>query len=225
MGDDADLTTVTSEAELAALVAAPLPRVAHKVRQALEDHHRAWIARAPVCLVATADADGSCDVSPKGDPPGSVLVLDERTLVLPERPGNRRVDGFRNILVNPHVGLLFVVPGRGDSLRVNGGARLVRDAPWFDRLVVRGHRPALALVVDVREVFYHCSKAFLRSKLWEPASWDPDALPSRARLAHRESPEVPLADLERHYSPAEYERGLYAEGTGTAPSTHPANSS
>ena len=105
--------------------------------------------RPPFCLIATADADGACDVSPKGDPPGFALALDDGTLAIPERPGNRRVDGYQNVLANPRVGLLFVVPGRTDTLRVNGRALLVSDAPFFDRMVVEGHRPVLALVVHV----------------------------------------------------------------------------
>jgi uncharacterized protein len=202
-------TDVGSEQELAAILGAPLPHVAAKVRSSLTELDRQWIAASPLCLVATSDAQGRCDVSPKGDPPGSVLVLDDRTLVLPERPGNRRADGLRNVLRNPHVGLLFVIPGRGDTLRVNGRARVVSDAPWFDRLVVRGHRPPLALHVEVGEVFSHCSKAFLRSALWEPATWRPDAVPSRAAIAHaQERPDTSLEDLERYYG-AQYAERLY----------------
>jgi uncharacterized protein len=157
------------------------------------------LAASPFCLVATAGADGTCDVSPKGDPPGFTLVLDDTTIAIPERPGNRRVDGFGNVLTNPHVGLLFMVPGRGDTLGINGRARLVREPPFFDRMVVKGHRPLLALVVDIEEVFYHCSKAFLRSALWRSETWDPDALPSRACIAKSlERPEETLEDLERY---------------------------
>ncbi len=118
--------------------------------------------------MATSAADGSCDVSPKGDPAGFVHVLDDQTLVMPERPGNKRADGWVNVLSNPHVGLIFVVPGRVDTLRVNGRARLVREAPFLDDLVVNGHRPQLALVVEIEQVFHHCGKAFLRSRLWDP---------------------------------------------------------
>lgn len=205
---------VTSEAELRALLGTPLPRVAAKDRPELDDVHVQWIARSPFCLVATSAADGSCDVSPKGDPPGFVSVLDRRTLVVPERPGNRRADGFRNVLVNPHVGLLFLLPGRGDTLRVNGRARIVREAPGlndavFDDLSVRGHRPVLALVVDVEQVFFHCAKAFLRSKLWDPTSWEPGAVASRAAIAQQiERPGESLADLEAYYGPA-YAEKLY----------------
>jgi uncharacterized protein len=202
-------TPVTTPEELVALVGVPHERVAHKVRPELADLDRAWIAASPLVLVATADAQGRCDVSPKGDPSGVARVLDERTLVVPDRPGNRRVDGFHNVLANPRAGLLFLLPGRGDTLRVNGRARLVSDAPWFDDLVVQGHRPRLALVVDVEEVFHHCAKAFLRSRLWEPATWRPDALPSAAVLAKRFLRlEEPLEDVERYYGRA-YTEGLY----------------
>lgn len=200
---------VTTLEELVAVVGVPLRRVAEKVRPALADLDRQWIAASPLVLLATSDAAGRCDVSPKGDPSGVAHVLDDRTLVVPDRPGNRRVDGFRNVLENPHAGLLFLLPGRGDTLRVNGRARLVRDAPWFDDLVVRGHRPALALVVDVEEVFSHCAKAFLRSGLWDPATWHPDAVPSRAEIAQAlERPDEPLEVLQAYYG-EQYTRGLY----------------
>ena len=202
-------TQVTTEAELGELLGPPLPRAVAKERGRIEPTHRDWLAHSPFCLVATCDADGRCDVSPKGDPPGFTLVLGPTTLALPDRPGNRRCDGFRNVLANPHVGLLYLVPGRGDTLRVNGRARLVRDAPYFDRMEVRGHRPLLALEVEVEQVFFHCSKAFLRAQLWSPESWAPDAVPSRAVIAQRmERPEDTLEDLERYYGPR-YAEGLY----------------
>jgi PPOX class probable FMN-dependent enzyme len=207
--DIAGLVEITSAHELEELVGPPSERVAEKVRTRLHDLDRAWLAESPFCLVATSDADGNCDVSPKGDPPGFTLVLDDTTVVLPDRPGNRRVDGFHNVLSNPHVGLVHLVPGRGDTLRINGRARLVRDAPFFDDLVVKGNRPALALVVDVEEVFYHCSKAFLRSALWRPESWRPDAVPGRARIAKTlERQEDSMEVLETYYGRA-YEQKLY----------------
>ena len=135
--------------------------------------------------MATSDADGNCDASPKGDPAGQLVhVIDDRTIALAERPGNRRADGYKNILTNPHVGLNFLIPGRGDTLRINGRARLVSDAPFFDDMVVKGHRPLLAVVVDIDDVFFHCAKAFLRSGLWKPETWDPEAkVPRRAVIA------------------------------------------
>jgi uncharacterized protein len=200
---------ITSVAELEAVIGTPLQRVAEKVRPVLDPIDVQWISRSPFCVLATSAADGTCDASPKGDPAGFAHVLDERTLALPERPGNRRVDGYRNVLSNPHVGLLFLVPGRNDTLRVNGRARLVRDAPWFDEMTVKGHRPVLALEVAVDEVFYHCSKSFLRSKLWQPEQWDADAVPSRPRIAQAlERPDQSIEQLEQYYGPA-YAEQLY----------------
>ncbi|MEU4772629.1 pyridoxamine 5'-phosphate oxidase family protein [Micromonospora sp. NPDC023644] len=194
---------ITSHEELRELLGAPMPRALTKERPVLHARDRDWLAASPFCLVATAGADGSCDVSPKGDPPGFAMVLDDRTIAIPERPGNRRADGYRNILDNPHVGLVFLIPGRTDTLRINGRARLVRDAPWFDDMVVKGHRPVLAVVVEIEQIFYHCAKAFLRSQLWQPESWQPDVLPTRARLIKEvENPAESLADLERYYGPA-----------------------
>jgi uncharacterized protein len=200
---------ITTETELAVILGEPTAAAAGKERTALDDVHRQWLAASPFCLVATSAADGSCDVSPKGDPPGFTLVLDDTTIALPERAGNRRADGFRNILANPHVGLIYLLPGRGDTLRINGRARLARDAALLDRMVVKGHRPLLAMVVEVQQVFFHCAKAFLRSGLWEPETWQPDVVPSRARIAHQqERAGEELADIERYYGEA-YAAGLY----------------
>lgn len=206
---DMSVIEVATEQELEEVVGTPLPRAVGKVRPALHDLDRQWLAASPFCLVATCGADGSCDVSPKGDPAGFTLVLDDATIAIPDRRGNRRVDGFRNILQNPHVGLIYLVPGRGDTLRINGRARLVREAPFFDQMVVKGDRPRLALVVEIDEVFHHCSKAFLRSGLWQQESWDTDAVPSRARIAKAlERPDDALDELERYYGPS-YAAGLY----------------
>jgi PPOX class probable FMN-dependent enzyme len=204
---DATWTVVDDAAQLAALVGAPTKSVAEKVRTSLHDIDRTWLAASPFCLIATAAADGSCDVSPKGDPAGFVHVIDDRTIAIPDRPGNRRVDGFRNVLENPQVGMIFLVPGRNDTLRINGHAQLVSQAPFFDDMVVKGHRPALALVVHVDEVFSHCSKAFLRSAFWDPATWTPDAVPSRAQIARvLERPGESLEALEAYYGPSYADR-------------------
>jgi len=197
------MSEVTSHEELRELLGTPLPRTAQKDRPRLHDFDRQWLAASPFCLVATAAADGRCDVSPKGDPPGFALVLDDTTIAIPERPGNRRADGFHNIIDNPHVGLIYLLPGRGDTLRINGKARLVRDADFFDRMIVKGHRPLLALIVDIEEVFYHCSKAFLRSALWKPETWNPVAAPTRPEIAKTlEAPEADLGELQRYYGPS-----------------------
>jgi PPOX class probable FMN-dependent enzyme len=209
MAEPAKWVEITSEPELRALVGAPMPRAAVKDRPRLHARDRQWLAASPLCLVATANADGSCDVSPKGDPPGFTLVLDDTTLAIPERSGNRRVDGFRNILANPHVGLIYLVPGRGETLRINGRARLIREAAFFDQLIVKGHRPQLALVVEIEQIFFHCAKAFMRSSLWQPETWNPDALPSHATLVTSvQHTEESLEELERYYGP-DYAQLLY----------------
>ena len=202
-------TPIRTVEELLALVGTRLPRAANKTRTALHDLDRQWLAASPFCLVATADETGGCDVSPKGDPPGQLAyVIDDTTIAIAERPGNRRVDGYRNVLANPHVGLIFLLPGRGDTLRINGRARLVSDAPYFDAMLVKGHRPILALVVEIDEVFHHCAKAFLRSQLWRPEAWT-DQVPSRAVIAKTlERPEDSLADLTAYYGPS-YAEKLY----------------
>ncbi|GAB2834530.1 pyridoxamine 5'-phosphate oxidase family protein [Actinocorallia aurea] len=207
------MSEITSEAELRELLGEPMPRAVAKERVELHDRDLEWIAASPFLVMATGNAEGLLDASPKGDPTGSfVHVVDRRTLAIPERPGNRRADGYRNILSNPHVGLLFLIPGRNETLRVNGRARLLRDAPYFDDLVVKGHRPVLAVEVAVEQIFLHCAKAFLRSGLWLPETWDPDALPSNARLVKdTQKTEESLAELEAYYAPETYAAKLYRD--------------
>jgi uncharacterized protein len=208
-GPMAGVTELTSVAELRELLGMPYGRAVTKERTALLETDRRWLAASPFCLIATSGADGSCDVSPKGDPPGFTMVLDDTTIALPERPGNRRADGFLNILANPQVGLIYLIPGRRETLRINGRARIIRDAPFFGDMIVKGHRPVLALLVDIDQVFFHCMKAFMRSKLWEPQTWHPDVLPSHARLVQSvQFTEESLAELERYYGD-EYRQRLY----------------
>ncbi|MEU6832219.1 pyridoxamine 5'-phosphate oxidase family protein [Nocardia beijingensis] len=202
---------ITDPADLRALLGEVAPRVATKERPVLHARDREWIALSPFLVMSTCDADGNCDASPKGDPAGFVRVLDDTTLAIPERPGNRRADGYLNILSNPHVGLLFVIPGRRETLRINGRARLVRDAPYFDDMVVRGHRPILAVEVEIDQIFFHCAKAFMRSHLWEPDQWPQDTLPSAARLVKEVQTNVTesVEELERYYAPENYAAKLY----------------
>ena len=209
---ETDWPSVTTPEQLETLLGKPAERALAKERSRLTDIDRAWLSASPFCVLATADAQGRCDASPKGDPAGSLVhVVDDTTIAIAERPGNRRVDGYRNVLANPRVGLLFVVPGRGDTLRVEGRARLVSDAPFFDALTVRGRRPVLAMVVEIETVFFHCSKAFRRSQLWEPGTWQPERVPSRAAIAHELEPVAGLgiAELEEYYRPENYDKGLY----------------
>jgi PPOX class probable FMN-dependent enzyme len=204
-GRDMTGTLITSVDELTEVLGGePLPAARDKVRRVLHELDRAWLAATPFCLIGTSAADGSCDVSPKGDPAGQLVhVIDDRTIALAERPGNRRADGYRNILENPHVGLTFLIPGRGDTLRINGRAQLVRDADFFDEMVVKGHRPVLAIVVEIDEVFHHCAKAFLRSKLWDPSTWAPDdVVPRHAVVTSQLNPAGrTLEQLDAYYGP------------------------
>lgn len=204
-----EMVGITSEAELRELLGEPIGRAVTKERIRLHDRDKEWLAASPFCLIATAGADGTCDVSPKGDPPGFTFVLDDATIVIPERPGNRRADGFRNVLANPHVGLIYLVPGRGETLRINGRARLVREAPFFDQMIVKGNRPKLALLVEIEQIFFHCPKAFMRSALWKPETWDPDQLPPHAQIVKSvQVTEETLEELERYYGP-QYATRLY----------------
>ncbi len=195
--------------ELRAIVGHPNEFVANKVRDRLAPIHRDWLAHSPLGFVATTDAEGRVDVSPKGDPAGFVHVLDDTTLAIPERPGNKRVDGHLNVLQRPHVGTLFLIPGRGDTLRINGRATIVADADYFDAMTVQGKRPILALEIAVEEVFFHCAKAFLRSDAWRPDTWNPTALPSVAQMAHALRRGVSLAELERYYDEDNVRTMLY----------------
>jgi len=205
--DAGSWTEITDEGALRDLLGTPSGGAVSKERTALHELDRQWIAASPFLLMATAGADGTCDVSPKGDPAGFVHVLDDTTIAMPERPGNKRADGWVNVLSNPHVGLIFVVPGRVDTLRVNGRARLVSEAPFLDDMTVQGHRPLLAMVVDVEQVFHHCGKAFLRSQLWDPESWGGHDLPRRAVIARTlERPQTDLEELDAYYGPAYAER-------------------
>lgn len=202
-------TPVTTAEQLEAIMGLPSAAAVNKVRPALLPVDREWLAASTLCFVATSNARGELDVSPKGDPAGFAMVLDDTTIAIPERPGNRRADGFHNILENPQVGLIFVIPGRGDTLRINGTARLVSDAPWFDDMVVRENRPIMAMVVDIREVLFHCSKAFLRSKTWDAESWNPGAAPRRAVIASMvERRGESIEALDEYYGPS-YEENIY----------------
>ncbi|MQY31508.1 pyridoxamine 5'-phosphate oxidase family protein [Nocardia aurantia] len=205
------MSEITGPAELRELLGPVMPRAAAKERPALHPRDRQWIATSPFIVLATSDAEGNCDASPKGDPAGFVHVLDDHTIAIPERPGNRRADGYLNILSNPHVGVIFLIPGRNETLRINGRARLLRDAPYFDDMVVKGHRPILAVEVEIETIFFHCAKAFLRSSLWQPSRWPEDTLPGPAGLAKEVQAGITesLAELERHYAPENYEKLLY----------------
>ncbi len=174
---------ITSEQELRELFGEPSEVALKKEKSALNETMRAFIAASPFLLLATSGPDGRCDVSPKGDAPGFVTVLDDTHLAIPDRIGNNRVDGHRNVLANSHVGLIFLIPGREDTLRVNGKAWLTRDPRLLDGMLVQGKPPKLAIGVEVEECFMHCAKAFKRSRLWQAEGWpNATAAPSMAEI-------------------------------------------
>jgi hypothetical protein len=162
---------VTTEAQLREVLGVPTERVVRKQISFLDAHCRAFIAKSPFLLLASYDADGNVDVSPKGDPAGFVRVLDETTLAIPDRLGNRRADTFRNVLVNAGVGVLFMIPGKQETLRVSGTAVIVRDRWLRDEMAMDEKVPELVLAVTVKEAFMHCPKCILRSQLWDKEHW------------------------------------------------------
>jgi len=202
---------ITSEEELRTLVGKPSELAIRKEIAYLDAHCRAFIARSPFVLIATSGASGRADVSPKGDPPGFVQVLDEHRLVIPDRPGNRRLDGMRNLLENPHVGLLFLIPGLEETLRINGRAWIIRDEEVLARCAVMGKRPTLGLAVYAEECFIHCAKAFKRAQLWQPDQW-PDraglASPAEMLVDHARPKDMTVPQMDRHLQES-YSKNLY----------------
>ena len=202
---------VTSERELRELYGHPGERAVAKEQPVIDEHCREFITHAPFLVMGTAGADGRCDVSPKGDAPGFVLVVDERTLLIPDRPGNKRFDGMRNLLENPGIGLIFLVPGSEETLRINGRARIVRDPEWLARLAAQGKTPQLAIAVDVEESFLHCAKCVKRSGLWEPARWPArEGLASPAQMFrdHAKLNSITVEELDQRLQDG-YRKNLY----------------
>jgi uncharacterized protein len=177
------VSVITTEAQLRALIGEPTELVRSKLATKLNALTRQFIERSPFVCLSTSGADGSCDVSPRGDPAGFVRILDEATLLMPERPGNRLADSLRNILSNPRVGLLFFIPGVTDSFRVNGRASLTTDQALLAPCAVEGKAPKLGILVTVEEAYTQCSKAMIRSELWNPARFvDRSVLPSNGQI-------------------------------------------
>ena len=174
---------VTSEEELREVLGEPSPRAGAKVIAVVDDFAARFIAASPFVLLATADADGAMDISPKGDPAGFVKVLDEKTIAIPDRLGNRRLDSFRNILASPEVGLIFLIPGVTHTLRIGGKAIIVRDRALRESMAINGKVPDHAVVVAVERVLSHCPKCMIRSHLWKPEGWpDADQVPTLAEI-------------------------------------------
>ena len=203
-----DTSFVTDEASLRAMHHQPMSRATDKVLRALDEHCLRIISLSPMCMVATQGPNGA-DVSPRGDPAGFVRVLDERTLLLPDRVGNNRLDGMTNLLVNPRIGLLFLVPGMNETLRINGTARITDDARLLAPSVVNNRVPKVGLVVAVEEAFLHCGKALVRSALWDSARHiERASLPSYAEMLLDHVKDLTPDENERQ-TRVMAERGLY----------------
>ena len=173
---------VTSVAEVRQILGTPFPNQVNKIIDHIDLHCRAWIERTPFIVLSSIAASGAMDASPKGDRPGFVKILDKHTLAIPDRPGNHRGDTLLNVLENPNVGILFIVPKRREVVRVNGTATLAKDTNLLDEMTVNGKAPDIAIIVRVREAFFHCGKAIIRSGLWEPERWESiDGLPTYAQ--------------------------------------------
>lgn len=178
---------ISSEAQLRGIHPESYESQTKKIINYIDPLCRIWIERSPFVSIATVDAGGRVDVSPKGDPAGFVKVLDEKTLAIPDRPGNFRFDTFLNIIETGRIGLCFVIPKRSEVMRVNGSAQVVQDAELLEQMAINGRVPVLAILVTVEEAFYHCGKAMIRSGMWRPESWaDIDGIPTYAQalIAH-----------------------------------------
>lgn len=205
---------IKDEADLRALFSATHPLALEKCQDRLDKHARDFVARSPFICIGTQSRDGSADVSPRGDPCGFVKILDDKTLLIPDRPGNNRLDTQSNILANPAVGLLFMIPGFDDTMRVNGTAQITRDPDLLALMAVKERVPMIAIVVTIDEVFIHCAKAFRRSKLWDPGQiQDRSEMPSLLKIILDQSSGAPEdlgelkkldADLEDEYQKTMY---------------------
>ncbi|GIP18076.1 phosphohydrolase [Paenibacillus montaniterrae] len=203
--------SLSSEEELRAILGYPSEVVKNKTIHHLDQHCRHFILLSPLLFISTSDDQGLCDVSPRGDAPGFVFVIDNKHLVIPERPGNRRMDSLRNILANPRIGIIFIIPGLEETLRINGKACVIKDEHMLEQMKVKDKKPLLGIGVEVEECFIHCAKAFKRSKLWDHSSWiDANSLPSIPKIvaAHVNSPEFTEEVIEKGLQES-YEKRLY----------------
>ena len=194
---------LTDTASLAVINGEPSSNTTVKKTSQLERHSINFIAKSPFCLLATSSSEG-CDASPRGDAPGFVHCLDETTLLIPERPGNRIADSMRNIIKNPEIGLLFLIPGRDDTLRINGRGYLTDHEPYLELLTARAKTPKLAIVLDLTEIYFHCAKAFIRSGLWDINNHlPPDELPTLGTmLLEQINGEPPSKELQANINKA-----------------------
>ncbi len=199
---------ISSAEEIRSLLGEPSHGQRFKIIDHIDQHCRAWIERSPFVVMCTVDRSGKMDVSPKGDPPGFIRILDERMLAIPDRLGNARADTFLNIIENPRIGLIFIVPKRNEVVRVSGSAQVVRDPPLLEAMAVNGRAPRIATLVHVEEAFYHCGKAMLRSRMWQPDQWGAtDGIPSYAQaLMDHAKPPLTLDEMQERIDRNERER-------------------
>ena len=206
------MSTVSSEERLREIIGGPSALVAAKVADRLNDLTRQFVERSPFVCVATSRPDGGLDISPRGDPAGFVRILDDRRLLIPERPGNRLADTLTNLLADPRIGLLFLIPGVGETFRVNGRATIVEDPVLLAESAVEGRIPKLGVLVTVEEAFTHCPKALIRSDLWNPERHvDREELPSSGAILRSVSDESLDVETYERERTARYARreGLY----------------
>lgn len=202
---------ISSEEEVRDILGFPGKLVQNKTISVLDHHCKNFIALSSFLLIATADSRGKCDVSPRGDSSGFVTTLNDKCLVIPERPGNKKIDSIRNILSNPHVGLIFIIPGLEETLRINGKACITRDQELLRTMEVNGKVPLLAIGVEVEECFIHCAKAFKRSGIWNEKNWIPkESQPSIPQIIkdHCNLPGVQKEDIKKALDES-YSQRLY----------------
>lgn len=173
---------ITSEEQLRATLGYPSEIVTRKTINYIDEHCRSFIEKSPFITIATSDLEGNMDVSPKGDPAGFVKILDEKTLAIPDRPGNAKADTLTNVIKNPNIGLIFLIPGVRETLRINGEAKIVQDKWVLEQLNVDGKTPSFAIIVTVKEAFMHCAKCIIRSKLWQVDTAKQSSVPSLAKV-------------------------------------------
>jgi len=201
---------ITSKDELRAVYRQPGENAVRKELKALDHHCRSFIARSPFVLLGSTDGKGNADVTPKGDRPGFVAVLDANTLAIPDRPGNNRLDTLENILVAPAIGLLFLIPGMNETLRINGKARLTADDALRARFEVEGKLPQAVIVVTVEAAYMHCAKAFMRSELWRPESWpDRAAMPTLGQILKDQLALADSAEATDQWLDTAYQKSLW----------------
>ncbi|MFE8697693.1 MSMEG_1061 family FMN-dependent PPOX-type flavoprotein [Cytobacillus sp. FJAT-53684] len=182
---DFSTEAVTSEQELREIIGIPHEYVVKKEISMLDEHCKEFISESQLFFLSTASADGKCDVAPRGDLPSKILILNNYQLVLPDRPGNKRVDSFENILSNPHVGLVFLIPGLDEVLRINGKATIIKNKDILDKMSLNGKPPLLGIGVDVEECFIHCSRALKKAGIWNQSTWQTkETLPSSLEIFH-----------------------------------------